>query len=97
MGSRQDALERLRRTLVGYSQADLCGFLEDAGYVFLREARHGKLYRHARIADEHPDVAARKMHAYVLVQKGRDLKPGAASTVKHALEFLDAWEGSDVG
>lgn len=96
MGSREDALERLRRTLVGYSQAELCSFLEDAGYVFSREARHGRLYRHPKIAAEHPDVAARQMYAYVLVQKGRDLKPGAADTVKTALEFLDAWEKSDV-
>ncbi|HUP51811.1 MAG TPA: hypothetical protein VM198_05010 [Longimicrobiales bacterium] len=88
------ALERLRRTLVGYSQDELCSFLEDAGYIFDREARHGKFYRHPKLASEHPDVATRQRYAYVLVQKGRDLKPGAASNVKGALEFLDAWEKS---
>ncbi|MDZ7781128.1 MAG: hypothetical protein U5R14_14505 [Gemmatimonadota bacterium] len=41
-------------------------------------------------------MAVRQRYAYVLVQKGRDLKPGAAATVKAALEFLDAWEKSDV-
>lgn len=95
MGSLEDALEQLRRTLAGHSQEQLCSFLVDAGYELQREARHGKIYRNAKIAEQHPDVAARQRYAYVVVQKGRDLKPGAAASVLAALEFLEAWEKSD--
>jgi hypothetical protein len=94
MASLEDALQQLRRTLVGYSQSELGGFLEAGGYEFQREARHGRIYRHPRLASEHPDVAVRKRHAYVVVQKGTDLKAGAARDVRDALEVVAAWESN---
>lgn len=92
MGSSRDGLKRLRRTLTGYSQGDLCSILEAVGYEFQREGRHGKIYRHARLAAEHPDLDTRKRYAYVVVQKGSELKAGAAKDVMEALEVLEAWE-----
>ena len=92
MGGRDEALERLRNTLVGYSQDALCGFLEDGGYEFQRHARHGSMYRHPRLARDHPDLAIRKRFAYVVVQKGAQVKAAAARDVRDALEVLEGWE-----
>lgn len=51
------------------------------------------MYRHAKMATEHPDLDVRKRHAYAVVQKGRELKPGATKDVNEALEATEAWEG----
>ena len=88
----EEPIERLRRTLIGYSQDGLCAILESYGYIFQREGRHGTIYRHPRLASEHPDLAVRRRWAYVQVAKGRSLKAGAARNVRDAIETLLSWE-----
>lgn len=92
MSGREDLLEQLRRTLAGYSQDQLCTVLEAFGYVFDREGRHGKIYRHPGLATNHPDLEIRRRRAYVQVAKGRELKAGAARDVLDAAETVLAWE-----
>ena len=86
------ARARLRQTLVGYSQEQLCGFLEAAGYRLARQGRHGAIYRNAELAERHPDLAVRRRYAYVEVPKGRELKAVYARNVLEALEILEAWQ-----
>lgn len=87
-------LDALRATLVGYSQGDLCAIAEEAGYVYVREARHGKLYRHPELAD-HPDVEIRKRYTYLVIQKGGELKAGAARDLRDRLELLETLGDND--
>ena len=89
-----DGLARLRATLSGYTQRDLCAIAEAAGYQYLREARHGMLYRHPELA-RHSDVEIRKRYAYLVIQKGRELKAGAARDLRDRLELLHKLGGDD--
>lgn len=89
-----DALTHLKQTLVGYGQDELCGYLEDSGYEFQRHARHGAMYRHPGLAEDHPELEIRKRWAYVVVPKGSPVKAGAARNVRDAIEVVQAWEAT---
>lgn len=65
----------------------MCRLLEHYGYELERHANHGHLYRHRVLAEEHPELAVRKRHAYVLVPRGNELREYA---VREAVDSIDA-------
>jgi len=83
----EDLLDRLRRTTAGYSQADFDAGLQDLGYEFIREVRHGRMYRHALLAS-HPDVDVRRRLAHVVIPKGRELKQYVGREVLESVTVL---------
>lgn len=88
MTEREDTLRRLRQNKTGWTADELCRALERFGYEFERMARHGHLYRHPILAEEHPDLETRKKHAYVLVPRGNELRRYAAEDVLASIEVL---------
>ena len=85
-----DLLDRLRRTKCGYSQDDFTVGLIDLGYELVREARHGKIFRHPILAS-HPNLDVRMRNAQILIPKGRELKEYVAREVLASVEILMAY------
>ena len=90
MSAGADLLDRLRRTKCGYSQDDFTDGLVDLGYEFVREARHGRIFRHPVLAS-HPNLDVRVRNAQILIPKGRELKEYVAREVLASIEILLAY------
>jgi hypothetical protein len=89
-----DGFARLQATLVGYSQADLCTIAEAAGYEYLRQARHGAMYP-APGTRETLRRRDPKALCVLVIQKGTELKAGAARDLRDRLELLESLKGDD--
>jgi hypothetical protein len=96
VGAGEDLWDRLQRTKVGYSQDDFHAGLLSWGYEFVREARHGKIYRHPALA-RHASLDVRMGMAQVLIPKGRQLKEYVARDVLAAIEFLRSLQDEEKG
>lgn len=92
MGSDADTpLEPLRRTALGHSQRDFSRVLEYYGFVEIRRARHGVMFRHPDLT-AHPDLEVRQKRAWVLIPNDCERKPYVAREVVDAVELLLAWQ-----
>jgi len=87
MASGEELLDKIRESHSGHKQGDFRRLLESYGFVFLRHARHGAIFRHPELT-EHPDLDVRKSLAHVMVPKGDDLRPYVARKVLASIDAL---------
>jgi hypothetical protein len=89
-----DGFARLQATLVGYSQADLCTIAEAAGYEY-RQA--GEAWSHVPAPGTRETLRRRdpKALCVLVIQKGTELKAGAARDLRDRLDLLESLKGDD--
>ena len=88
--------ERLETTDAGFSQDDLASILLRYGYEFVRNARHGAVYKHPELV-VHPDEMVRRRFARVMIPAGNDLPKYAARAVRDSIHALLEHKGGDNG
>jgi hypothetical protein len=81
-------IESLRRNPVGHSERDFERILVYNGFEFVRQARHGAMYRHPELA-LHPDLTIRRDKAWVLIPNGCENKRYVARDVVAAIELVE--------
>jgi hypothetical protein len=87
MGRGKAPIDRLEATESGYSQGDLMSILEHYGYEFVRNARHGAVYKHPDLLS-HSDENVRRELARVMIPVGKDLPRYAAREVRKSIVAL---------
>ena len=86
--AKDKALEgRLENTDAGFSQDDLVSILRHNGYEFVRNARHGAIFRHPELV-VHPDEMVRRRFARVMVPVGKELPKYVARAVRDSIHAL---------
>ncbi len=78
---------RLETTDAGFSQNDLASILLHYGYEFVRNARHGAVYKHPELI-VHPEETVRRRVARVMIPAGNDLPKYAARAVRESVRVL---------
>lgn len=90
MASGEALLAKMRASGVGHGQSDFCRVLEYYGFINVRPARHGLIYRHPDLA-QHPDPSVRQL----MIPTGRDLPRYVAQKVVRAVDALDEGKKSE--
>lgn len=83
----ESALGKIFRTYGNISQDDVCSALEELGYQFDRNSRHGRFYWCRELA-EHPDLAVRTKFAYFDVPNRDEVRRYTIRNVREAARLL---------
>lgn len=91
MASGETLLAKMRASDVGHGQGDFSRVLEYYGFVNVRPARHGLIYRHPDLA-QHADPSVRQL----MIPTGRDLPGYVAKKVVRAVDALEEGKESEL-